>query len=69
MFDLSVIEVFWFCWRDKKKQNSYTVIVKRPLSDATVVLSLMEITVTLICMYMPALFTSRGQLHLSVHAE
>lgn len=29
----------------------------------------MEITVTLICMYIPAVFTSRGQLYLLVHAE
>lgn len=43
--------------------------MKGPVSNATVVLSLMEITVTLICMYIPAVFTGRGQLYLSVHAE
>jgi len=39
------------------------------MSSATVVLSLMEIMVTLIYMYIPAVFTGRGQLYVSVHAE
>lgn len=47
----------------------YTVIVKGPMSNGTVVLSLMEIMVTLVCMYIPAVFTGRGQLYPSVHAE
>lgn len=39
------------------------------MSPARVVLSLMEITVTPICMYILAVFTGSGQLYLSIYAE
>lgn len=43
--------------------------MKGQITNATVVLSLMENTVTPICIYIPAVFRGRGQLYLSVHAE